>query len=116
MSSAIEKQLLENEKLVVKRLIDSKVDGVVAYKDVIETRTHLYLVMEHCPRGDLEKVCKQGRLAEESAQKYLLMLLNAYIGLSECKIVHRDLKPANLIIDDLNNLKIADFGFAVSQE
>lgn len=50
------------------------------------------------------------------AEAILLMnqILNGYNNIYSRGIIHRDLKPANIFLKD-NEIKIADFGFAMKQ-
>ncbi|EHB17871.1 BR serine/threonine-protein kinase 1 [Heterocephalus glaber] len=71
---------------------------VLKLHDVYENKKYLYLVLEHVSGGELfDYLVKKGRLTPKEARN------------------HRDLKPENLLLDEKNNIRIADFGMASLQ-
>ena len=87
--------------------------------------------MEYIEKGSImsnrywkyEDKAKSNKLSKEKLYKYFRDFL---LGLDYCKlanfkfikvhnfahILHRDIKPDNLLIDEYDNLKIADFGIS----
>mmetsp|Transcript_116300 Transcript_116300/g.181717 ORF Transcript_116300/g.181717 Transcript_116300/m.181717 type:complete len:1232 (+) Transcript_116300:100-3795(+) len=82
--------------------------------EVIETATHVVLVMEFAAGGDLLRYVRQRRrLTEPCAQDLFKQLLEGIQHVHSQSIVHRDIKLENLLLDSFGCLKIADFGVAV---
>ena len=78
-----------------------------------QTPTNLYLVLEHCPGGDLEYHLDQKEVFEEETAKFIAAeILLALEHLHRMKILYRDLKPGNVLIDADGHVKLADFGLA----
>lgn len=75
-----------------------------------------YLVLEHVSGGELfDYLVKKGRLTPKEARKFFRQIISA-LDFCHChSICHRDLKPENLLLDEKNNIKIADFGMASLQ-
>ena len=73
-----------------------------------------YLILEYCHNGSLFDILKSN-LPGWQIRRYLMQLCLAIQYLHENKIAHRDLKPENVLIDAHNNIKLGDFGFAVSE-
>lgn len=72
----------------------------------------IYIIMDYYKNGDFSNFIKGKVLKEIFAKKYMIQLKNGLKYLYENNIMHRDLKPQNILLDDNNNLKITDFGFA----
>ncbi|HEX7311672.1 MAG TPA: protein kinase [Gaiellaceae bacterium] len=87
--------------------------SIVTIYDVGETGERPYLVMEYVDGSSLEQ-----RLRDEGAQApadALRWLEQAGRGLDHAHangVVHRDVKPGNLLVDQDDDLRVADFGIA----
>jgi len=87
---------------------------LVKVYDFEEEDGALYLVMEYCPGGSLQKRLEEGplpvedvvRMAREVAEG--LALLHSH----RPQIVHRDLKPSNILLGADGVWKVADLGLA----
>ncbi|XP_059090197.1 cyclin-dependent kinase 17-like isoform X1 [Tigriopus californicus] len=97
----------------VSLLKDLKHNNIVTLHDIVHTEKSLTLVFEYLER-DLKQYMDdcQGILAMNNVKIFLYQLIR---GLAYChsrRILHRDLKPQNLLINDMGELKLADFGLA----
>ncbi|XP_071504512.1 LOW QUALITY PROTEIN: serine/threonine-protein kinase BRSK2-like, partial [Diadema antillarum] len=89
---------------------------VLGLYDVYENRKYLYLVLEHVSGGELfDYLVKKGRLTPREARRFFRQIISAIDFCHSFSICHRDLKPENLLLDDKNNIRVADFGMASLQ-
>ena len=63
------------------------------------------------PQGELAKFIKDFNDSLQTDTFELLFKLEFF----KHNVCHRDLKPENLLLDDRNNIKVADFGMASLQ-
>lgn len=72
--------------------------------------------MEHVSGGELfDYLVKKGRLTPKEARRFFRQIISALDFCHSHSICHRDLKPENLLLDEKNNIKVADFGMASLQ-
>ncbi|KAJ3608428.1 hypothetical protein NHX12_025475 [Muraenolepis orangiensis] len=89
---------------------------VLKLHDVYENNRYLYLVLEHVSGGELfDYLVKKGRLTPKEARRFFRQIISALDFCHNHSICHRDLKPENLLLDEKNNIRIADFGMASLQ-
>ncbi|CAG7836204.1 unnamed protein product, partial [Allacma fusca] len=89
---------------------------VLGLYDVYENKKYLYLILEHVSGGELfDYLVKKGRLTPKEARRFFRQIISALDFCHSHSICHRDLKPENLLLDEKNNIKVADFGMASLQ-
>uniref|UniRef100_F6Z338 BR serine/threonine kinase 2 n=1 Tax=Xenopus tropicalis TaxID=8364 RepID=F6Z338_XENTR len=91
---------------------------VLKLHDVYENKKYLwvYYFLEHVSGGELfDYLVKKGRLTPKEARKFFRQIISALDFCHSHSICHRDLKPENLLLDEKNNIRIADFGMASLQ-
>jgi protein-serine/threonine kinase len=93
--------------------VDRNTPWVVQLYYSFQTRTHLYLIMEFLPGGDLmELLCKRDTFSEEDTRFYMAQCIAAIEYVHVLGYIHRDVKPDNLLIDKDGHIKLADCGLA----
>lgn len=75
----------------------------------------IYIVMEMLSRGQIfDPPQKEGDRAEpvpiERLKKYIVGIASGLQYLHRKGIFHRDIKPENILVDDNDNVRVADFG------
>ncbi|XP_071057213.1 serine/threonine-protein kinase BRSK2 isoform X1 [Onthophagus taurus] len=101
-------------EIAIMKLIDHP--HVLGLSDVYENKKYLYLVLEHVSGGELfDYLVKKGRLTPKEARRFFRQIISALDFCHSHSICHRDLKPENLLLDEKNNIKVADFGMASLQ-
>ncbi|NLX64077.1 MAG: serine/threonine protein kinase [Clostridiaceae bacterium] len=83
--------------------------------DLTEDEDNYYIVMDYIPGSNLLKVLEyQGKIPEKTLLKWTRDLLDVlkYLHSRNPPIIYGDLKPANLIVDDIGQLRLVDFGAA----
>src|SRR3990172_1596885 len=82
--------------------------------DFGEVDGSLYLVMRFMRGGSMLDLLEAKSLTREQLLDYLGQIAEALDYANEGGVIHRDLKPANILLDDLGNAYLADFGLAKS--
>ena len=72
-----------------------------------------YLVLPFCENGSSEKLIGE-KLSEDDIWKYILDVASGLNRLhnNTPQIIHQDIKPANILIDNMHNYAITDFGIS----
>eukprot|EP00039_Didymoeca_costata_P019876 m.339267 g.339267 ORF g.339267 m.339267 type:complete len:301 (+) comp18729_c0_seq1:331-1233(+) len=98
------------EVCMLKRL---KHRNVIKLLDAARSQRFLYLVFD-LMANDLKKLIEKsdGGLEPETTKSFTFQILQAIHYCHIRRIIHRDIKPQNVLIDDRNNIKLADFGLA----
>ncbi|KAI8639129.1 kinase-like domain-containing protein [Parasitella parasitica] len=80
-----------------------------------EERGYLYIQLELCPSGSLDKYIqfKNRKIIEGVVWQIFYLVVLGIQDIHAANIAHLDLKPSNILIDDKGNLKIGDFGISV---
>lgn len=90
---------------------------VVALKEVLASRTKIFIVLELIAGGELfDKIVSEGRFNEDTARFYFRQLVDGVQYCHSNGVCHRDLKPENLLLDENGDLKISDFGLSALYE
>ncbi|KAJ1289692.1 hypothetical protein BS78_02G184000 [Paspalum vaginatum] len=90
--------------------------NVVGIREVLASRSRVFVVMEYARGGELFARVARGRLAEDHARRYFQQLVAAVGFCHRRGVAHRDLKPENLLLDEDGRLKVTDFGLAALPE
>ena len=103
------KQKVEREVKVLKLLNHP---NIMKMHDVMQTSTHLFIILEFLGSGELYDVVSQSLLSPEESFRYFYQIITSVAYLHSQNICHRDLKLENILLDDSGNVKIGDFGLA----
>ena len=71
-----------------------------------------YVATEFIEGNNLGDIIKESPLAEESAISLGLQVAEVLKYMNEFGVIHRDIKPDNILISNLGEVKVVDFGLA----
>ncbi|KAG5306511.1 NUAK1 kinase, partial [Acromyrmex insinuator] len=87
--------------------------NIIHIYEVFENREKMVLVMEYAAGGELYDYLSERKvLSEHEARRIFRQIATAVFYCHKHKICHRDLKLENILLDQVGNAKIADFGLS----
>ncbi|XP_054285795.1 cyclin-dependent kinase 14 isoform X2 [Macrosteles quadrilineatus] len=94
-------------------LKELKHNNIVTLHDIVHTRETLTFVFEYV-HTDLSQYMERhpGGLNHSNIKLFLFQLLRGLAYCHKRRVLHRDVKPQNLLISEMGELKLADFGLA----
>ncbi|EAX98939.1 CAMK family protein kinase [Trichomonas vaginalis G3] len=87
--------------------------NLLRFIDFLESEKNVYIITELGSRGELfDFLLEKGPPGAALSLNIFRQLIYGLDFLHVHDICHRDIKPENILLDENNNVKIADFGFA----
>jgi len=88
---------------------------IVQIYDAVVEDEYSYIVMEYVQGGTLEKFCqKESLLSPRDAAEIIFKCVRALAFAHAIGLTHRDIKPGNILHNEGTDIKLADFGAAIS--
>ena len=75
-----------------------------------------YLVMENCPRPNLQVRYRAAAFSVAEALRVGIQVAAAVETAHRAGILHRDIKPANILVTEYNRPALTDFGIATTTD
>jgi serine/threonine protein kinase len=98
-------------------LTESENPWIVTLYYSFQDATHLYMVMEYLPGGDLMGLLmKKDTFSETETIFYVAEIAKAVASVHALGYIHRDLKPDNILLDWNGHIKLIDLGLCKKVE
>lgn len=98
-------------------LTESENPWIVTLFYSFQDSTHLYMVMEYLPGGDLMGLLmKKDTFTETETIFYVAEISKAIASVHALGYIHRDLKPDNILLDFNGHIKLIDLGLCKKVE
>ncbi|MFP4365323.1 MAG: serine/threonine protein kinase, partial [Spirochaetia bacterium] len=111
------KSLVERFKREARIMMDFRNENIVDVYDHFKEGTSYYIVLEYIDGVSLDQLIRQERYLQEDLALYIFMDACKALKYAHDKgVIHRDIKPANILISRNGEIKLVDFGIAVSVE
>lgn len=105
-----DKNSIQKEVLIHKSLNN---ENIIKFYSSFQHLDKFYIILEYASGGELfDRIEPDFGMNVELAHKYFTQLIYGVEYLHSKGIVHRDIKPENLLLNDFDQIKIADFGLA----
>lgn len=91
----------------------SKEKDIINVYDYFEENQTAYIIMEYVDAPLLKtRFREEGRMSAETAEGYMVAILNALSKIHAHGIIHKDISPDNIFLTGEKEVKIFDFGAA----
>ncbi len=87
---------------------------VTIYQAGVSDDHRPYLVMEYCPKPNLQVRSRAAALSVAEALRIGIQVAAAVETAHRAGILHRDIKPANILVTEYNRPALTDFGIATT--
>ena len=85
---------------------------VTIYQTGVASDGRPYLVMEYCPRPNLQQRARKEPFSVAEALRVGVQVAGAVETAHRAGVLHRDIKPANILVTAYNRPALTDFGIA----
>ena len=108
--------LIERFKREAKLLAKLDHSNIIKVLDFGTSKEYFYISFEYIEGTSLRNILNTKELTLDQKKQLMIQLLKALHYAHSFQIIHRDIKPENVFIDNNLNLKLGDFGLALSSE
>jgi len=108
--------LIERFKREAKLLAKLDHPNIIKVLDFGTSKEYFYISFEYIEGESLRNLLKHRNLSYDEKKFLTIQLFKALHFAHSNQIIHRDIKPENIFIDQNMNLKLGDFGLALSAE
>lgn len=105
---------LEQKDLIheIQNISKLRLSNIAAYHHHFWEGDKLHFVMEYCSGGNLGDKIQSGICTQEKTLEWIRISAKCLSEVHKKGIVHKDIKPMNILFDEVDTLKIGDFGMA----
>ncbi|MBO0981411.1 serine/threonine-protein kinase [Microbacterium sp. SD291] len=89
---------------------------VTIYQSGVAGDGRPYLVMEYCPRPNLQLRARREAFSVAEALRVGVQVAGAVETAHRAGVLHRDIKPANILVTEYNRPALTDFGIASTND
>lgn len=90
--------------------------NIIKVLDFGMSKEFFYISFEYIEGESLRNIFKTKTLSHEQKEHVMIQLLKGLDYAHKNEIIHRDIKPENIFVDKNLNVKLGDFGLALSSE
>ncbi|MCF6270157.1 MAG: protein kinase [Melioribacteraceae bacterium] len=109
-----EKSVINRFKREAKILAQFDSENIIKVLDFGMFEEFFYISFEYFPSKNLREIIKENLLNETEKERIVIQFLKGLKVAHDNNIIHRDIKPENILINELLEVKVGDFGLAVS--